>query len=454
MTKAKRILTIILLLALVITIGGELFLALSVRTSAYFTKDTGVLEDLMCDTSFNPSDYPDNANDYSLNVIQLAEGETGDIYIYVYQPAAKTKQIVATAINISDTGTAVGLRKCDLSLVDSSGVFQKYKVENMTRPIELIRRYFIVCMYRPWDKALGDSIDDAGTIGVGKALPVETIWTAETMKDGSVVYSAEYSEDVISVTSSCLGYFLYESGMFFASSEIRSHYFAFSTNKPIDALLEAYVEYEYYHYYNVQGVRKEDSGTKAVTLNREQVFEINDSNFFTQSYKHKRIQSTSDFLKEEGVSLSDDATESIASQQWILRYLETDHFFQTTTNAYGLPEIHQFYTTVNGVTIFRLKYDYQGKIYDVGVISDILKSDDIEDGYIEQQEWWEKIMATLMIILICVLVLALWGPLKLILGLLWTGLKFLFSILWTGLKYALWFVKIPFNIIGWLFKTK
>ena len=102
MTKAKRILTIILLLALVITIGGELFLALSVRTSAAeAVSHSNVLDDLSKDSKFNPADYPAKADDYSLQVIQIAEGTNGELFVYVYQPSNDTKDLKAAKINMS-----------------------------------------------------------------------------------------------------------------------------------------------------------------------------------------------------------------------------------------------------------------------------------------------------------------------------------------------------------------
>ena len=92
MTKAKRILTTILLLALVLTIGGELFLAFSVRASAAeAVSHSNVLDDLSKDEKFNPEDYPAKADDYSLKVIQIAEGANGELFVYVYQPSNDTK---------------------------------------------------------------------------------------------------------------------------------------------------------------------------------------------------------------------------------------------------------------------------------------------------------------------------------------------------------------------------
>ena len=80
MTIKKRIATFVLVLAVILAIGGELLLSLfAVKANAAFYKETGVLEDLKKDSTFNEADYPAIDNNYSLKVIQLTEGDAGVI---------------------------------------------------------------------------------------------------------------------------------------------------------------------------------------------------------------------------------------------------------------------------------------------------------------------------------------------------------------------------------------
>ena len=52
---------------------------------------TEVLTDLQKDSSFNADNYPTKADDYSLQIIQLAESVNKELFVYVYQPSGKAK---------------------------------------------------------------------------------------------------------------------------------------------------------------------------------------------------------------------------------------------------------------------------------------------------------------------------------------------------------------------------
>ena len=64
---------------------------------------TDVLEDLSRDKSFNPDNYPTKTDDYSLQIIQLAESVDKELFVYIYQPSGKAKDFKASSINISTT---------------------------------------------------------------------------------------------------------------------------------------------------------------------------------------------------------------------------------------------------------------------------------------------------------------------------------------------------------------
>ena len=455
MTTRKRIASIFLVLALMITLGGELLSAFGVRASAAFSKETGVLEDLEADSTFDSTLYPADSTNFSLKVFQLAEGETGDIYIYVYQPSASFVDITATSINISNTGTAVGLRKCDLKLIDKSGVFHKYQIQGMSRLNDFVREYFIVSIYRPWNELLGDSTSDEGTIGVEVACPVETIWTATTSQLGDVSYSARYSEDTITVTSEVLGSIIYKDRYsapvsWFTDSYIKSHFLAFSTNKPIDSLKKVYLDYEYYDYYRNGTYIDKETGVRSVTLTDEDVFKglLKDSIFY-EKYSYERIQDTSTFIANEGEVLTDSAFESISSEDWILRYTESSYLYQYIPGTY---ETTEMYTNILGVSMLRMEYLYEDKYYDVGIIADVLTEDDIADGYVEAQPWWLKLMAILAVILVILLYFFFKPVIDFFVNIVLWLFKKVFSIISVVFNIVLWVISIPFRLLRFLFK--
>ena len=447
---SKRIKSLILcfLLAFVM-VGGSILPGFCISAEAA-SNYSNVMDDLSKDPNFNPEDYPEDFSDYSLKLIQLAEGENGQVYLYVYQPAASSRKIYATSVNLSNTGDASGLKLYDLQLLNESGVFQKYEVLNLVTTIESVCKYMVVSIYRPFDASLGDQSSDPGTVGVRKAIPVEIVWTVKQDLSGNLIYSAEYTDDVIQVVSSNVGFFRYSEGLFLAASDIRSHFFAFSTNKPIDSILEADIEYEYYHYYFVQGYRKEESGKKVVRLTSDQIFEVNDSNFFTSSYEFKRIQSVDDFLECEGVNVSEDSLPLIREQEWILRFVETNHLFHSTTTSSGLPSIDQYYTDINSITLFRLKYEFDGQIYDVGVISDSVRGDGISDGEIYQNDWFLNVVRIILLILVIVIIIFVLNtvtPLASFVNLIWKFIR-LFA------KFLFLIVSFPFKIVRFIFVPK
>ena len=51
--------------------------------------------------NFNAWEYPANATDYSLSVIQIAESAAGELFVYVYQPSGAVADLRATCINMT-----------------------------------------------------------------------------------------------------------------------------------------------------------------------------------------------------------------------------------------------------------------------------------------------------------------------------------------------------------------
>ena len=90
--------TVLLLLAVLLFVvlwGGQ-----SAALSAYAesTSYSDVLDDLRKDENFSPGTYPTVADDYSLQVIQVAESTGKELFVYVYQPSGQTKDLKASSI--------------------------------------------------------------------------------------------------------------------------------------------------------------------------------------------------------------------------------------------------------------------------------------------------------------------------------------------------------------------
>ena len=105
---------------------------------------TNVLADLSKDETFNPNGYPANLDDYSLSVIQIAESSDRELFIYVYQPCSPNSDLNATSINISkEIDDKLSYKNYTLTLLNSAGVFYKYKVDNFRVRQKVVNFIFI-----------------------------------------------------------------------------------------------------------------------------------------------------------------------------------------------------------------------------------------------------------------------------------------------------------------------
>ncbi len=95
----------------------------------------------------------------------------------------------------------------------------------------------------------------------------------------------------------------------------------------------------------------------------------------------------------------------------------------------------------------------------VGVVAepiDIINGLTPPDELVENQEWWQKIMMALGIIILIVLLIFLGGPISFVLRVIYDGIKVILKFVYGGfkvvIKHLLWFISLPFKIIGWIFK--
>ena len=460
--KRKRIISVVLSLALVLLLGGELLLSLfSVRADASTTEYSGVIEDLNRDNDFDETLYPHNASDNSIRVIQIAESVDGVLYVYVYQPAAPTKVLLASSIAFS-TGINADNRKYEdytLSLIASQGVFQKYKVNGFKVKSDEIRYYAISEIFRPFDSSIDPAPTDDNTINY-KAFKVGQLWDVSGT-GADLKYGCTY-EDVIDVTEKHVGFIRYEGGIFWFNDDVDSHYVAFDTDRSIDKILEVDVKFHTKtsltepdpDWANVATKTTVTDKDRSLTFTSKQVLEGNTSGFFTESYKYNRIQSIDDFIKNEGEDLKDSTIEELDGMKWVLRFYESAYSNTLITSDSVIPTYSgsNIFTTVSEVAMFRICYEYDGVVYNLGVVDDKQSGDNNPDNKtgVEGEEWWQKIMAVLKFIVFLIFVWPLVSPLiTILLLLLWEGVKFLIRFC---IKGILWILTLPFRIIGWFLK--
>lgn len=402
--KSAQIKITYVITAFVLVIFFIFFLIVSSGIGAVYAATSGsnVLDDLKKDEGFKTADYQANDKDYSLNVIQIAESSDGELLIYVYQPSGQKAALHASTINIAremDNSAGLGFRNYKLEYLNSHDVFFKYKVLDFELKSDAVRYYNISNILRPYDSALGDSAPSGNSISEVENT-VGQFWTACTVGD-NVTYTMTDSE-VIEIQKKYVGYVLYSDGVdlgwTITNSATAAHFVAFSTDRPIDKLMEADVHFceravnakycanvlhinhklgEYYDY--TYGAKVEH---KPVTVKySEKTGNVGGGNIVTgNKYTWDRIQSTKDFIADQNnadYKLTNPASGNIAGTQWVLSFHETQ-IEAKSGNVWiplvlGLgaafvddPDVKS--TEVSDVMILRLKFEHDGKVYNLGVV--------------------------------------------------------------------------------------
>ncbi len=363
---------------------------------------TGALEDLQKASDFDASAYPDKADDYSIQVIQVAESTDGELFIYTYQPCQNTTYLMATEINMSLTAKIGGevaedeeMSPADrsqlygLTFLTGNGVFCKYKVNDFIVNTNTVRYYNIVSIYRAWLKGIDAETGNDNTKNA-VAFPVGKLYTAIT-KDGEVIYICE-NRKLVKILNPWAGFLRYTDGFFLKTTACDSHFLAFSTDWNIDDLYEADVTYQersvhYYHKWMVGG--QTDYGeweNKYAFLTDEQEFEKDRTGWlFGSEAKYNRIQSVEKFIASE--DLTDTTKESLKGKQWVLRFAETDCTFIYDGSDQG----NNYWSEVSNVTILRLKFKSAGVVYNLGAVSDKITEDRIPDNVQPEFNFWQYV---------------------------------------------------------------
>lgn len=428
MRKANKIRYIIL--AFLLGIISVMFGGGGIASADINRSYSNVADDLRKDDNFNAWEYPANATDYSLSVIQIAESAAGELFVYVYQPSGKVADLRATCINMTLSEEVNGTDLYNLKYLNSSGVFYKYIAEGVKVSSATERLYNITSIYREWnedyDKGTGnDNTIDEAVFEVGKLFRVTT-------KDGKLVYENTRTE-VIKVIDKYVGLVRYSKGFLFGvESNCDSHFIAFSTDKRIDTLKKATV------YFVKQGYRYSYSSNELSEYGEEEKITVKIMSnqivcsgvfgFFPDIHLWKRIETSKDFVKN--VNLSAEANAEIITKQWVLRFYETPYSRMESAGG-GIDT----YTRIKGTTILELTFETAGKVYNLGVV-DNKQSGSGKPVNVPNLEWWQILLIVIFCVLILSLVLKLLSLVAPVFGVILQGLIFL--------------ITSPFRLVIWI----
>ncbi len=410
------------------------------------TSYTNVLEDLEKDDTFSATDYPVVANDYSLQVIQIAESDDKELFIYVYQPSVLELQ--ATSINfsivvnedvfVSNEEVNENYKNYKLIFLNSNGVFSKYKVDNFQVVDDVVRNYAISSIFRGWNSTIdapasGDNEISEVSYSVGK------VWTAQTVNN-EVFYSCIDTE-TIEITDKFVGFYRYPNGFKFYSSSCDAHYIAFSTDKEIDKLIEAEVYFVTRDCVSVRTVAGIDT-TKGDAVDNYKYLKYTDvasnpgDGWFGEKYEWERIETVSQFI--EGKDLRDDVLDALSNKQFVLSFFESE--FQDFVGTVMLDTSH--FTEVSDVSILRLKFESEGVVYDLGVV------DNKQSGSLTPSNnvntWLDKLISTIIVVLTVFLVVLL---IIFSIPFLPSILTFIWNVIIAILKGIWWLISWPFKKI-------
>ena len=384
MTQATKTRLVSIFLAFVLGICAVITTAAQTPLVARAESITysGVMEDLKKDTSFKPENYPTKADDYSLQIIQLAESVNKELFVYVYQPSGD--KVKASSINISTTiNDEISYHNYKLELLNFDGTLFKYKVTGLEVKTDPVRYYAISSVYRPYNADIDDNKSGNNTINeVNYAVNRQYCFGEINGKP----YVNCVDIETIVVTDKFVGFVRYKDGFKLYVGACDSHFVAFNTDRPIDKLLEADVYYttQSYDWSSVPFVGvKETFGDKAdkyAYLKYTDKVEHTGGGLFAGTYKWDRIQTIDDFIKGENreniyhgavldvktsSKLTDEALTELKGKKWVLRFAETSYSlsgYSTTGSTF------ESYTLVGDVTILRLKFETDGITYNLGVI--------------------------------------------------------------------------------------
>ena len=358
------------------------------------TAASNALSDLRKDASFDVGYYPANSNDYGLNLIQVAEGTGGELFIYVYQPAAP-----------SLTGEADSFKLYALTFLNVSGTIHKYRVNGLKLNTASERDYYIASIYRPFDGKIDKKPTDGQTVSE-IAVRVGQKWTAATQSDNSVTYSMIYA-DVVTIIDKYCDFIRYPQGVKWNSAYAAcdGHFVAFTSDHDMDKLLAARVSFTEQTYKKT--LTSETTGEVVKNekyIEHDQYAEADVMVLgFKRGRKWQRIQTGKEFAKS-APDLSDGDRKKLSNYQYVLNFYETPYEGMTGSlwflagallaTPLLIPAIKSLNnasgTVVNDVSILELTFEKDGQTYSLGVVDNKQGGEPLPVGGNGNKSWFDK----------------------------------------------------------------
>ncbi len=438
----------------------------------YAATDETVLRELQSDPNFDVENYPDNPKDYSLQVIQLAEDKDKEIYIYAYQPAHNSIDLLGTKVSISYgysvDGAGLSPQVYDLELCSTSGVFDKYHVKGFTPSKDGDRYYNIVSIYREYNSVIDSSDETFPTTDIAysvgqqwyvydlndsrhyemntfNTMPVDTVF------NGNLKLEDGFKWDEIFGFDGLCDMWLY---CFNAEDYKIQHIYdadlTYSSKDVVENARRNYAWEEWTYTYDYSN----EVYNKKISLKDTDVITYSGDGLFGRTFEWHKILSSEEFLQridELGVSITQEQRGKIESSQWVFTFL------QTSRTEFYPPDYanlrHEFeYTDVYDVGLLRLHFqDFSGNKYDLGVVNSLTDPDNIADGTgnadfgtaikLAFEEFWENFIMVvgLMVGLIGIIILLNFvAPVSTLLNYL--------------IKAIAYVISLPFKFFKWLLK--
>ena len=389
----KKILCLILSFALIFSVLSTVPVMAGERTYS------NVLDDLEKDSTFDASVYPDNAEDVSVKLIQMAESEDGQLFLYVYQPADSQIDLecvsVSISVGFSANGEGLSPKLYDLILVSTEGVFDKYLVNEFALPDEAERYYNIVSLYREFNSVVDPESDKTEYKDtVCKAYAVGQQWCAYTINDRRVYEMNTFKTVNLDIKLSST--VMVKGGLDWVGigldHDVESHYVVFEcTQFDIAHIYNATVlsrsrkyKQNAYVWGLWEGARSYPDGEGYT----EQYIQLSDKEppvvsegvgLWSKEYTFERIMSGLEFkenLKKQEIEAVEDVLTKINDNYWVFSYLETELTTYIPGSATGVPGLVIEYTGYEAEGyILQVEFmDTSGNVYDLGVVSDGFKS--------------------------------------------------------------------------------
>lgn len=452
---------------------------------------SNVLDDLQKDPEFNADEFIFDAEDYSINVLTIAENSLSELIIYVYQPSRVVMPLTATHILMSLKETTDNIDYYNLELLNSNSVFCKYKVLGLTVSSAYKRVYNITSIFRKWDNALDGERDIETNDGDYKAYKVACKYYAEGY--GSDVKYDVDTVNVVEILNPYVSYTDYPNGWdLWVNDDTRSHFVAFSTDWDMDHIEEITVHYIARDYKMQAGLRHNslkpggwETYSEFNYISYDDVIKnVTDREEGTNNYKggwraHRYV-----WPRIQAVSELKNPSEELANCQWIVRFVDTQYnsWTEGTYSTY-----YETGTEITEVSILRLKFISNGITYDLGCVMDVVTNNDqiggsgdngakvdpkpnLWDKFIawvkkvmakifgvsedDIPDWLAVIFAVVCVFIIVILIIILM-PFFPMIG---TGIATVLKLLFTGLLYlfkGIFFIlSLPFKGIIALIKRK